>query len=70
MYNNDNTYDDTSDNTIHKNDYIKRTIMKMIKIGIKKIKNNFNINGYTANDDDNENKMITMIKIIMTLIII
>ena len=37
MYNNDNTYDDTSDNTIHKNDYIKRTIMKMIKIGIKKI---------------------------------
>ena len=70
MYNNDNTYDDTSDNAIHKNDYIKRTIMKMIKIGIKKIKNNFNINGYTANDDDNENKMLTMIKIIMTLIII
>ena len=70
MYNNDNTYDDTSDNAIHKNDYIKRTIMKMIKIGIKKIKNNFNINGYTANDDDNENKMITMIKIIMTVIII
>ena len=70
MYNNDNTYDDTSDNAIHKNDYIKRTIMKMIKIGIKKIKNNLNINGYNANDDDNENKMITMIKIIMTLIII
>ena len=70
MYNNDNTYDDTSDNAIHKNDYIKRTIMKMIKIGIKKIKNNFNINGYTANDDDNENKMLTMIKIIMTVIII